>query len=216
METLTATSSTAIAALRSRVDKVLGRRNAIAVRLSEVRTEIRALEAEEELLDLVGGLFRTLIDTEVTENVQAVGRLLTEGLQAVYEDMDLAVRANVEVQRGKVTVDLVTVQRQLDGTLTEGGSMDAYGGSVTTMESILMRIIVVLRRGMRPILLLDESLGAIQDHYVPNVGRFLALLCDRMGMDVLAITHNQAMVEAAPKAYRIRKAHGVATFREVR
>jgi ABC-type iron transport system FetAB ATPase subunit len=187
----------------------------VSSRLGEVRKEIKLLEAEDELLDLVGGLFRTLIDSEVNENVQAVERLLTEGLQAVYEDMDLSVRANVEVQRGKVSVDLVTVQNQPDGSITEGGAMDAYGGSVTTMESVLMRIIVVLRRGMRPVLLLDESLGAIADHYVPNVGKFLALLCDRMGMDVLAVTHNPALVESAPKAYRIRKVNGAATFREV-
>ena len=184
-------------------------------RLSDIRKEIKTLEAEDELLDLVGGLFRTLIDSEVNENVQAVERLLTEGLQAVYEDMDLAVRAVVDVQRGKVSVDLLTVQNQPDGSVTEGGAMDVYGGSVTTMESVLMRIIVTLRRGMRPVLLLDESLGAIADHYVPNVGKFLTLLCDRLGMDVLAVTHNPALVESASKAYRIRKAHGVATFREV-
>jgi hypothetical protein len=202
--------------LRTRLSKVEGRRDSVVGRLASTRDEIRDLEKEDEILDLVGSLFRTLIDAEVTDNAKAVERLLTEGLQAVFEDMDLSVRAEINVQRGKVAVDLITVQNQDDGTVTEGGSTDVYGGSVATLESVLLRVIVVLRRGMRPLLLLDESLGAVAEHYVPNVGRFLSLLCRRLSMDVLAVTHNATLVEAADKAYRIKKVSGKAAFREVR
>jgi ABC-type iron transport system FetAB ATPase subunit len=184
--------------------------------LDTTRAEIRDLEAEDEILDHVAALFRTLIDAEVTDNAKAVERLLTEGLQAVFEDMDLSVKAAINVQRGKVAVDLITIQKQADGSLTEGDSTDVYGGSVATIESVLLRVIVVLRRGMRPLLLLDESLGAVAEHYVPNVGRFLSLLCRRLDMDVLAVTHNPTLVEAADRSYRIKKADGRATFREVR
>lgn len=188
----------------------------MAGRLSAANREVKNLEAEDELLDLVANLFRTLIDTEVTHNAKAVERLLTEGLQAVFEDMDLRVRAEINVQRGKVAVDLITIQQQSDGSMTEGDPTDVYGGSVATLESVLLRVIVVLRRGMRPLLLLDESLGAIAEHYVPNMGRFLSLICHRLDMDVLTVTHNPTLVEAADKAYRIRKAEGRATFRETR
>lgn len=184
--------------------------------MGEVHAEVQTLEDEEEILDLVGGLFRTLIDTEVTENVRAVERLLTEGLQSVFADMDISVTTNVETQRGKVAVELVTVQKQPNGMTTEGSAVDAYGGSVATLQSVLLRVIVVLRRGMRPLLLLDESLGAVAEHYVPKVGRFLSILCDRLGMDVLAVTHNPTLVEAGDKAYRIHKARGIATFKEIR
>jgi len=213
---LTEPPSQAIADLRKRFAQAQGRRDETARRLVGVRKEIKELEAEDELLDLVAGLFRTLIDKEVTDNAQAVERLLTEGLQAVFEDMDLRVKSNIEVQRGKVAVDLITVQKQADGTVTEGDSTDVYGGSVSTVESVLLRIIVTIRRGMKPLLLLDESLGAVADHYVPKVGQFLSLLCERLDMDVLAVTHNPTLVEAADKAYRIRKVDGAATFREVR
>ena len=201
--------------LRERLASAQGQRDSVVRRLSGVKAEVRTLEEDEELLDLVANLFRTLIDREVTDNVQAVERLLTEGLQTVFEDIDLQVKASVEVQRGKVSVDLLTVRTQPDGTVTEGGATDAYGGSVATVQSVLLRVIVMLRRGMRPLILLDESLGAVADHYVPNVGRFLSVLCERMGMDVLVVTHNPTLVEAADKAYRIRKVDGAATFREV-
>ena len=198
--------------MRARLERALGRRDSVSQRLDAVRTEVRTLAAEEELLDLVAGLFRTLIDAEVTSNVQAVERLLTEGLQTIFDDMDLQVKASVETQRGKVSVDLVTCQKQANGVVTEGSSMDSYGGSVATVQSVLLRLIVLLRRGMRPLILLDESLGAVADHYVPAVGRFLSLLCNRLNVDVLAVTHNATLVEAADRAYLIRKIDGKASF----
>jgi hypothetical protein len=202
--------------LRARLERVKGLRESVSSRFEGAQAEVRSLEDEEELLGLVAGLFRTLIDSEVTENVRAVERLLTEGLQAIFEDIDLQVRAEVDVQRGKVSVDLLTVQKQAGGVITEGSPMDAYGGSVSTVESILLRLIVILRRGFRPLMILDESLGAVAEHYVPAVGRFLSLLCERMQVDILAVTHNPTLVEAADRAYRIQKTDGAATFREFR
>jgi ABC-type lipoprotein export system ATPase subunit len=87
---------------------------------------------------------------------------------------------------------------------------------VSVVQSVLLRVVVTLRRGMRPLLLLDESLGAVAEQYVPRVGQFLRLLSERVGMDILAVTHNPVLVEAAHKAYRIRKDNGEATFVEVR
>jgi ABC-type iron transport system FetAB ATPase subunit len=186
------------------------------LRLEQTEQEIRDLEAEDELTNIVAGLFRTLIDAEVTEGVKAVEHLQGEGLQAVFDNQNLTVRADVELQRGKVSVDLVTVQTLPDGTVVEGLSRDAFGGAVTTVQSALMRIIVLFRRNMLPVLFLDESLPAFDENYVANMGRFLAALCDRLDMDILLVTHNPALVEAADRAYRIRKTGGAARFQEIR
>jgi DNA repair ATPase RecN len=184
--------------------------------LDESRQRVMVLEADEEVLDRVADLFRTLIDREVADNAKTVESLLTEGLQAIFDDLDLSVRSEIDIQRGKIAVDLVTIQKQVDGTVTEASCMDAYGGSVATVESVLLRIVVLNRRGLRPLLLLDESLSAVAEHYVPRVGQFLAMLSERMGLDVLAVSHNPSLVEAATNAYRISNRNGSATFKKVR
>jgi hypothetical protein len=190
-------------------------RDAAKKALSGAERQVMILEAEGEVLDRVADLFRTLIDREVVDNAKTVESLLTEGLQAIFDDLDLSVRSEINIQRGKVAVDLITVQKQADGTVTEGASTDAYGGSVATVESVLLRIVVLNRRGLRPLLLLDESLAAVAEHYVPRVGKFLALLSERMGLDVLAVSHNPSLVEAATNAYRISKKDNRASFRQV-
>jgi len=205
-----------IAALRATVERVKGRRDAVKVRLGEVQTEVSNLEEEGTLLDLVISLFRTLLDQEITEAVKSVEQLLTEGLQTVFTDKDLSVQAEVEVQRGKVSVNLVTIEKGPDGNIEGEGQCDeAFGGAVQTVQSVLMRIIVIYLRGLRPFLLLDESLPAFDPGYVVNMGDFLSALCKRLEMDVLLVTHNPSLVEAANKAYQIEKRDGVARFIEV-
>jgi DNA repair ATPase RecN len=205
-----------VQALRNELSKVQGRREAARSRLKKTQEEVARLQEEELLLSRVGDLFRHLIDKEVVDNAKSAELLLTEGLKTVFDDMNLSARTEVDVQRGKVSVDLYTVQRQANGDTTEAPSVDAYGGSVSVLQSVLLRVVVILRRGMRPLLLLDESLGAVAEQYVPRVGQFLRLLCERVGMDILAVTHNPVLVEAAHKAYRIRKDNGEASFVEIR
>lgn len=210
MENLTLPDAALLEDLRSDLFRVEALRDSATRRLGELEAKVAELEREESILDRVCDLFRLLIDQEVVENAKTAQDLLTEGLKAVFDDLDLSVRADVDIHRGRVSVDLLTVQKQADGSTTEGSPTDAYGGSVATVQSVLLRIVVVTRRGLKPLLILDESLGAVAERYVPRVGQFLSLLCSRMGLDVLAVSHNPVLVEAANSAYRIRKKDGAA------
>lgn len=189
--------------VRSSADRASALRDASVLRLGNTKKEIKRLENQEGLLDLVSELFRRLIDREVETGVKAVEKLQSEGLQSVFPDQDLTVEANVEVVRGKVSVDLTTVHKREDGTVIKGQSIDGFGGSVTTVQSVLLRIIVLFRRGLRPFLLLDEALPAFDSDYIVNVGQFLKVLCGRLGIDILMVTHNQALVDSVDNAYRI-------------
>ena len=202
--------------LTRKAEWLRGQRDTVYAKVAETEARISELEAEDAVLSRVADLFRVLIDGEVIANVKAAEKLITEGLVAIFDDMDLKVRSEVDVQRGKVAVELVTVQQHGDGTETEGSAMESYGGSVATVQSVLLRIVVVSRRNLKPLLLLDESLGAVAEHYVPRVGAFLSLLCDKMDMDVLAVTHNTALVEASKTAYRIDPNQGAARFKRLR
>ena len=201
-----------VASLRSRVDRVVGRRDEVSRRIGDTKTNIRKLDSEGHLCQLVSELFRQLIDAEVNAGVQAVEGLLTEGLSAVFSDQQISVRSEVGVKYNKVSVDLITTQKQQDGTISEGDCIDAFGGAVTTVQSVLLRLIVVMRRGLRPVLFLDESLPAFDANYVDAMGKFLRLLCERMGVDILLVTHNPALVEASHRAYRIRRTPKGAKF----
>jgi hypothetical protein len=69
-------------------------RSALSAQVEANNREIKLLEHEEQLLEMVGALIRRLIDAEVTDGVQAVERLQTEGLQEIFHDQKLSVRAS--------------------------------------------------------------------------------------------------------------------------
>jgi hypothetical protein len=202
--------------LQSDFIRVSTLRDACSKSVLDAESDVLKLEAESEVLSRVSDLFRTLMDKEVMDNSKVVEKLLTEGLQAVFDDIDLSVRSEIDVKRGKVSIDLITVQKQADGTTTEGLCTEVYGGSVSTVESVILRIVVLTRRGLRPLLLLDESLAAVAEGYVPRVGQFLSLLSRRMGVDILAVSHNPTLIEASDTSYRISKKNGRASFQRMK
>lgn len=204
-----------VSTLRSNLDRALGLRQGVQAELQQNNDKIISLEQEESTLTLVAELLRHFIDREVTLGVEAVQNLQTEGLQAVFDDQDLHAKAEVEVSRGKVSVNLVTVQTRADGEI-EGEGMDAFGGALVTLQSVLLRIIIIVRRGLRPLLVMDESLPAIEGGYLLNMGRFLSVLCAKLGVDILVVTHNPLLVDTADRAYRISLKDEAAHFQLVK
>lgn len=196
--------------------RALGRRDAAKSALDSAKKGANALQERVDLLDLVSALIRSLIDSEITEGVKAIETLQTEGVRAVFDDQEITVRAEVEVLRGKVSVSLVTAQRKENGDVIEGVSLEGFGGAVSTVQSVLLRLALIFRRGLRPVLFLDESLPAFDEKYVLNMAAFLKTLCRRMGVDILLVTHNPILVEAADRAYRIRRDHGHSSFHRIR
>jgi ABC-type dipeptide/oligopeptide/nickel transport system ATPase subunit len=206
----------AVAPLRSKLERVKGVRDGEKNRLDTLRIAIKKLEEDEELLTLVSTLLRSLIDKEVEAGKLVIERLQTEALQAVFDDQDLSLRADLSIQRNKVAVELVTIQKQEDGTVNEGVSSDAFGGSVTTVESVLMRIVVILRRDLRRMLLLDESLPAFDPNYVTNMAKLLSLLCSKLKLDILLISHNPVLIEASDNAHTLVKKGNTAKLTRLR
>lgn len=201
-----------VAGLRSKADQAKGVRSAVEAELERTTKEVKRLENEDEILALTLELLKKLMDREVTDAKQVVETLLTEGLQNVFNDQDLRVRAEVSELRGKVSMDLLTIEKHEDGTVTEGVSDEANGGAVTTVQSVLMRIITTMQRELRPVLMLDESLPAFDANYVNDMMAFLTTLCERLGFDIVLVTQNRSLTEYATVAYDLKKSGGKAVI----
>lgn len=202
---MTALEVPSLGGIQAKLARAKGRRDTLLQTLSSVRAQVLDLTDEVSLLDHVETLFRSLIDAEISQALGTVESLQTEALQAVFSDQDLSVRADISTDRGKVAVSLVTVQKDLAGEVTEGECNESFGGSVTTVESLLLRLLVMVRRGLRPMLVMDEALPAFDSNYASNMGQFLRLVCKRMGVDMLMVTHNPMLFESAQRAYRIKR-----------
>lgn len=191
------------------LSRLSGMRDLVRGEVSRLEKDIVHWEEEVRILELVSELFRTLIDREIEQAVLTLKRLQSKGLAVVFDDQEVSLDASVSVKRGKVSVDLATCQGG-----TSGDVLDSYGGSIATLQSILLRLIVLRRRGLRPCLFLDESISAVSSEYARNMSRFFKLLCKKLNLDMLVITLDSELTEHADRVYRVKKGENGAYFEE--
>lgn len=186
-----------IRALGERASRLEARRDMITERISQFEQEIAQCESEDLLLDQVVRLFRHMLQLYVYSYAESFGDVITEGLQSVFADQDLTFRIDVIEKRGKIHVQFVTTHNGIEGDV-----LQSFGGGVSAIQSLLLRVMVLLRAGLAPYLFLDESLAALSKEYVPSAGEFLRALCHELGVNILLVTHQQDFLDYADRAYR--------------
>jgi len=148
------------------------------------------------VLDKVGELYKHLLDRYVNQYAESFSSVITEGLQSIFHDQDISFDVVVGQKHGKVWVDFETVH---DGT--RGQALESFGGGVASIQSLLLRILVILKKNLARYLILDESLAALSEEYVENAAIFLKKICKDLDMNVLLVTHNKTFLDLADTAY---------------
>jgi len=178
-------------------------RDQVAQDLILKEKEVVHLASEIEVIAKVVELFRVLMDQLVEKQVKIVERLGTEGLQTVFPDQDLSLEADVDPKYNKIAVDFFF----RSGTKGQAGSfrgrpLEAFGGGPSSVVSLILRVMTVMRLKLWPLLILDESLAAVSDDYIDLTGQFIRALAEKLNFDILLVTHKQAFLDHAHTAFR--------------
>jgi len=198
--------------LKERHHKIMALRDASRSRVMDLEREIAFLEADLDVRQQANAVLDLLAEKEVEEGVKTYVHLLDEGLKAIFPEQEIKQEAEVSKIRGKVSVSLKTLVRGKDGILVEGEGLDTFGGAVSTIQSLLLRVSLILKRGLRPVLILDETFPAVDEGRIELLVEFLKALCQRLNMDVLCITHQASLAENADVAYRVTSTKQGAKF----
>lgn len=191
-----------VRAARAKATRLSTLRDQIDSDLQAKRQEVVGLTSRIEKLTKVGELFRLLMDVLVVKQVRAVEEVVTEGLHTIFHDLELSFEADVGPKYGKVSVEFFIRQGAKDDPLSHRGRpLDAFGGGPSSVASLALRVLTVLKLKRYPFLALDEALGAVSDEYTDTTGQFLQRLARKLDIDVLLVTHKAAYVDHADRAY---------------
>lgn len=179
------------------MDRLRAERSALVKRERQLEEEVESNEEQGRILIKVEELFKFLLDKYVHRYAESFSEVVTEGLQAIFHDQDIAFELVVGQKNGKVWIDFETVQ---DGV--RGQALQSFGGGVSSVESFLLRLLVLLKTGLSKYLILDESLAALSEEYVDEAGLFIRRMSEELGVHVLLITHNKAFLDHAHTAYQ--------------
>ena len=185
-------------------------------RIDGLETEIAFLELDKDKKTEAGVILDTLAQDEVERGVSTYISLLEEGLKAIFPEQEVGLTAEITKVRGKVAVNLKTTFKGQDGLEIEGNGLDAFGGAVTTIQSLLLRISLILKRNLRPVLILDETFPAVDENRVEILVDFLKILCQRLGMDILCITHDPTIADNCDIGYKIAPSKNGATLKRIK
>jgi len=176
-------------------------RDRLTEELVDRQDEVAALSLRGDKLTKVGELLRALLDKLVLDQVKTIEGVVTEGLHAIFPDLALAFEAEVGTKYNKIAIDFF-IKQGTDDITVRGAPMESFGGGPTSVSSLILRLLSLLRLKRFPILFLDETLAAVSDEYIDDAGQFLHKLASSTGIDILFVTHKAAYLEHATHAFQ--------------
>ncbi|OLN27310.1 hypothetical protein DVDV_2196 [Desulfovibrio sp. DV] len=173
--------------LTRRLDRLSGQASAKAEAYIESRRQLLAAEAFLDLApqaaarleDLTRELFGEVLDEIETDLTHAVREILGQNRTVVTRR---------EIKNGKLVIEFEMEQ--------DGRTEDIYvgqGGSVCNILSVGLRLVALSQLDPdrhRPFLVLDEQDCWLRPDLVPGFVRLIAAIADRLGIQVLYISHH--------------------------
>jgi len=142
------------------------------------------------------------MDRMLLGQVRNIEAIVSEGLRTIFFDQNLSFKAEVSSKYNKVSVDFFICVGDPEHGGIKGSPLDSFGGGPTSIASLILRILTLLRLRRKKLLLLDETLAAVSDDYIETTAKFLQKLAIVSGLTVLLVTHKAAYLEHAKTAYQ--------------
>lgn len=185
-----------LADLRDAVTSLRAYRGILQGQMSSCEKEIKEAEYRAELYQKCSDIFKMWLEDLLDKNVGSMGKLVTSGLHHIIHDQDIAFKLHQEIKLNRLSMKFIMEE---DGV--EGDPMASFGGGAVLISSLILRLAIMSRLKMGNLLLLDESMHALANKYVPAAGSFMRQLAERTGINMLLVTHNEEFLDHAHASY---------------
>ena len=201
--------------IKTRLHTLKALKDTVENKINKLDKEIKDRDIQILNMQSANLLLEKISEEEVEKGINTYIALLDEGLKAIFPEQEVGLKAEIDKVRGKVSVRLKTTFKGADGLEIESESLDAFGGAVATIQSLLLRVALILKRGLRPLLVLDETFAPVDENRIPLLVDFLKVLCNKLDMDILCVSHNSVLTDNADIAYRIKPTANGAIFEKI-
>jgi DNA repair exonuclease SbcCD ATPase subunit len=165
--------------------------------ISRLTARIKILESEKsELVKAVGTIDRC-VQIVSSNGIGKIEGIVSDGLRRVFgnDQIGLFIEKK-ETARGNSYRLLVRKGE------TVGNPMDSFGGGVQNVVAFLLRVILIKRFKLAPVLCLDEQFSNVSLEYQSKISQMLKTLAG-MGFTIFAISHQPAITAAADTIYEV-------------
>jgi DNA repair exonuclease SbcCD ATPase subunit len=186
-----------------------GKRDQLLERKAVLKAALDKTESNLDLYEKTRVLFQKVSEFAREQSRQQIEALVTNCLQFIF-DSGIEFRIEINEVRGRPEADFYVVS-SINGDIVKTKPQDSRGGGVVDIISLAIRIAMLECSNLEingPIIL-DEPAKHVSDEYITQVAEFLKQICDMFDRQVIMVTHNRHLSEAAEKWYRIEMTEGV-------
>ena len=143
-----------------------------------------------------GEYYKKAIDIVYERSVQELKDILNSALHYVFDDEDYNIEIELSDKRGK-SLNIRLFQDGKPANLKRGTGM-----GIKTVISAVLHIYYLQCKGSK-ILMLDEAYSAVSKEYVDKFFNFLSQMCEKLGFQIILITHDERLLQYGDKKYVI-------------
>jgi len=166
-----------------------GKKDSIDERVKELTSEVESIKKTVGILEKTTKVLSLLEEKMIQKDLKDIDNLVNYGLKVVFPDRDLRFESTMVPMGNKMVVDFATYDKG------KKISADAFG-SVSVIESLILRTISLMKTNTFKMLLLDETFGALDGDYVQQLGLLLKTLAEKAGLDILLVSFNGLLSDA--------------------
>lgn len=191
--------------------RIKGDRDSLVRRRTIAESEIETYKAEQIELLKTKAVLDDLVKSFIGFQLDRIKEYVGYGLKTVIPDQELDFECEITTKANKPWVEFLTVNA--DGI--SANALDGFGGSVAQIESLILRVLAILQLKLYPLIVLDESLNAVSEEYLPNLSHLLSELSKQLGVKILLVTHNKEILHSATRIYKASERGGSLHIEEI-
>jgi DNA repair exonuclease SbcCD ATPase subunit len=133
--------------------------------------------------------------------------VITEAVRLIYGDT-YRVELSYSVKNNRSCLEIEMVRMTPAGEVRR--DMSGFGGGMADTISVPLRLMVLMgSKQTDKVCVLDECWKHMDMERVELVGKFLRLLSDRLGMQIVICSHHEKVREFADRTYEVTENSGV-------
>lgn len=184
----------------------VGERDSHLRRSSELEAELETLDAATLSIEKAVYLLQTYAEEQQKTLTARIEGIVTKGLRAVFQNPTLEFKLRYSETKGggiskRPEVSMAILHEQ-NGEVVEGNLKSSFGGGLSVVTALLLKVVVVLHLNprVRPILILDEPLKdlspaygegqtAVANGYRERMADFLRELTEQTDLQIIMVSH---------------------------
>jgi ABC-type molybdenum transport system ATPase subunit/photorepair protein PhrA len=182
--------------IKNGINKLKAYREFLTTRVKSAEKSVDDCKYNADLQQKSSEIFKSWLEDSMKENIESISELATTGLHHIIYDQSLSFKIIQEMKYNRVFIRFAINQNNI-----EGDPLLSFGGGPAVIISLILRLAVMTRMKMGNLLLLDESMVALANHYVPHAAIFIRTLAEQTGINILMVTHNNQFLQEAHVAY---------------